>query len=145
MGRRSRDGPAKGGSEEEKEKRAQSSAAHRGRFAERAIFINRKIEQRVKARVGDTRRLQAVAHVGSLERNNVHVEGSELETELHNDFFTPNSRPLALLCVGDRAAIIGERRRCSRRNSKFELGILGISRIPVCRSFSGEIIEDAGT
>jgi hypothetical protein len=49
--------------------------------------------------------LQAVAHVGSLERNNVHVEGSELETELHNDFFTPNSRPLALLCVGDRAAI----------------------------------------
>jgi hypothetical protein len=61
MGRRSRDGPAKGGSEEEKEKRAQSSAAHRGRFAERAIFINRKIEQLVEALVGDTRRLQAAA------------------------------------------------------------------------------------
>ena len=61
MGRRSRDGPAKGGSEEEKEKRAQSSAAHRGRFAERAILINRKIEQLVEALVGDTRRLQAAA------------------------------------------------------------------------------------
>ncbi len=70
---------------------AQNSAAHRGRFAERAIFLNRKIDQRVKAQVGDTRRLQAVAHVGSLKGNNVHVEDSELETELHMIFLHPTA------------------------------------------------------
>jgi hypothetical protein len=75
----------------EKKGRAQSSAAHRGRTAERAIFLNRKIDQRAKARVGDTRRLQAVAHVGSLKGNNVHVEDSELETELHMIFLHPTS------------------------------------------------------